>query len=92
MSERRIVQCFGTLVRPGKPARPCRNRYLWIAKGVSGGFGRKGPQACPNCGTLPNHAHPTNQMLNGEITQAEYMELLKNVNYDGTLKDPVQQK
>lgn len=76
MSDYRIVQCFGIKKRPHKPTEQCRNRYLWIASGASSGnFGRKGAQACPNCGSPPEFRHPLNRALIGEITmeQAEAM-------------------
>ena len=28
MVDRKIAQCFGTKVRPRKPAKPCRKKYL----------------------------------------------------------------
>lgn len=72
MSDRRIVQCFGIKRRPGKPDKPCRRRFLWTARGASSGnFGRKGAQACPHCGTMPDLAHPFNRLLNREITEEE---------------------
>jgi hypothetical protein len=72
MADYRIVQCFGVKRRPKKPAEQCRNRYLWIAKGASAGqFGRKGAQACPNCGSPPEFRHPLNQALGGDITMEE---------------------
>lgn len=70
MSDYRIVQCFGVKRRPGKPDQLCRNKYLWIASGASAGrFGRKGTQACPNCGTLPEFAHPVNRFLDNELSK-----------------------
>ncbi len=86
MSDHRLVQCFGTLVRPGKPARPCRARYLWTAAGTRGNFGRKGTQCCPHCSTAPDFTHPVNRMLDGELSEAEYNELLKGYNPDGSKK------
>ena len=85
MSDWRIVQCFGTKVRPKKPAEICRQRYLWISRGSSqGNFGRKGSQACPNCGALPDFRHPLNQYLGGDLTldeaeakMPEYLEQLE---------------
>lgn len=77
MSDYRIVQCFGIKRRPHKPDEQCRNRYLWIASGASAGnFGRKGTQACPNCGTLPEFRHPLNQALGGDITMERAEELM----------------
>lgn len=82
MSTHRLVQCFGTLVRPRKPARPCRRKYLWTARGASANnFGRKGVQACPHCGTMPDFVHPINRMLNREISQQEMQETFKK-DYD----------
>lgn len=77
MPDHRIVQCFGTKIRPRKPAEACRQRYLWIAAGTSGNFGRRGTRACPNCGNLPDFQHPANRWLGGEISQAEAEELMK---------------
>jgi len=68
MPEQRIVQCFGTKVRPHKEAKRCRRKYHWTAKGVSGNFGRKGAQACPYCGTPPDFKHPLNRYYVGELT------------------------
>jgi len=76
LSDYRVVQCFGTKRRPGRPEQTCRDKYLWAAAGATAGnFGRKGVQACPNCGTPPDFRHPLNQALNGDITieQAEAM-------------------
>ena len=82
MADNRIVQCFGTKVRPRKPAVPCRKKFRWTAKGSSqGNFGRKGIQACPNCGTLPDFKHPINRYWNGDLTQEETQEILKR-DYD----------
>lgn len=77
MSDYRVVQCFGIKQRPKKPTTVCRDRYLWIASGTSGNFGRRGTQACPNCGTPPDFKHPVNRWLGGEISQAEAEELLQ---------------
>ena len=74
MSDYRVVQCFGVKRRPKKPDQICRQRYLWVARGASqGNFGRKGAQACPNCGSSPDFMHPYNRHLGGELTldQAE---------------------
>lgn len=74
MSDHRVIQCFGTKRRPKKPDEQCRQRYLWIASGASSGrFGRKGAQACPNCGSIPDFRHPLNRYLGGELSldQAE---------------------
>lgn len=72
MSDYRVVQCFGVKKRPRKPEEACRKRYLWIARGASSGnFGRKGAQACPNCGTLPDFDHPYNRFLMGFITEEQ---------------------
>lgn len=78
MTDYRIVQCFGVKVRPRKPARPCRDKYLWTAAGTHGNFGRRGAQACPNCGTPPDFTHPVNRLLGGEITEDQAIELLTN--------------
>jgi hypothetical protein len=89
MGTRRIVQCFGTLVRPRKPARPCRRKFVWTARGSSrGNFGSKGVQACPHCGTLPDLGHPVNRWLNSELSQEKVVEILqRDYNLDGTKKD-----
>jgi hypothetical protein len=71
MGDRRIVQCFGTKKRPGKPDKDCRRKFLWTARGSSGNFGSKGIQNCPHCGTMPDFQHPFNQYLNGEITHEQ---------------------
>jgi hypothetical protein len=72
MSDMRIVQCFGIKKRPRKPEKKCRKRFLWTARtGGKHQFGRKGTQACPNCGTLPDFSHPYNRYLNQEITGEE---------------------
>ncbi len=72
MSDNRIVQCFGTKRRPHKADKTCGRRFLWTARGASeGNFGRKGTQACPHCGTMPEFRHPYNRFLNGEITYEE---------------------
>ena len=69
MGDRRIVQCFGIKKRPHKQDRVCRQKFMWTARGASAGnFGRKGTQACPNCGTMPDFRHPYNRYLHGEIT------------------------
>ena len=76
MTDHRIVQCFGVKIRPHKPARVCRAQYMWSARGATAGnFGRKGAQACPHCGTMPDFKHPINRYLGGGITreQAEAM-------------------
>jgi len=86
MSDVRIVQCFGTKRRPHKEDKTCRRRFIWTAFGNGKTqFGRKGTQACPHCGTMPDFTHPLNKFLNGEITDAEaesampaYIEKLKN--------------
>lgn len=72
MSDYRVVQCFGVKKRPHKAEQVCRDKYLWIARGASSGnFGRKGAQACPNCGTPPDFLHPFNRYLNREMTYDE---------------------
>ena len=72
MSDRRLVQCFGTKRRPHKADKPCRRRYIWTGVGTGKHqFGSRGAQACPHCGTLPEHAHPYNKYLNGELTFEE---------------------
>lgn len=72
MSDHRVVQCFGTRHRRGKPDKPCRRRFGWTSVGSKDShFGARGTQACPHCGTLPVFAHPYNQYLNGEITYEE---------------------
>lgn len=76
MSDYRVVQCFGTKRRPRKPEQICRERYLWIAVGTHGNFGRRGTHTCPNCGNLPDFTHPINRMLGGEISSEEAEELL----------------
>ena len=88
MATHRIVQCFGTLVRPHKQNRPCRRKFLWTARGSSkGNFGRKGTQACPHCGTLPDFKHPVNKWLNHELSQKEAVEIFqRDYNPDGTKK------
>jgi len=84
MSDYRIVQCFGVKRVPKKPDTDCRKKYLWTAGGLSGNFGRKGTQACPNCGNLPDFMHPYNRYLDNEISldQAESAmpEYIKNKN------------
>jgi hypothetical protein len=76
VSDYRRVQCFGTKRRPRKADEPCRKQFLWIARGASGNFGRKGAQACPNCGTLPNFDHPYNKFLSGDITHEQAVALM----------------
>ena len=71
MSDFRIVQCYGIKVRPHKQAKYCNRRFRWVARGTHGNFGRKGTQACPHCGNLPDFAHPMNRYLNDEITGEE---------------------
>lgn len=72
MSDHRIVQCFGIKRRPRRPDKACRRRFLWTARGVGKNhFGRRGTQACPHCGTLPDLAHPYNQYLGGTISFEE---------------------
>ena len=79
MADYRIVQCFGIKRRPKKPAVNCRKKFLWTASGASEGrFGRKGTQACPNCGTLPDFTHPLNRYFNNEITLDEAEALMPN--------------
>jgi hypothetical protein len=81
MSDYRIVQCFGTKKRPRKPEEVCRQRYLWGAIGAtSGNFGRKGAQACPNCGTMPEFAHPLNRFLGQEISLEEAEQSMEEYN------------
>ncbi|RLA59316.1 MAG: hypothetical protein DRQ89_14255 [Epsilonproteobacteria bacterium] len=68
MSDSRVVQCFGTLRRPQKEAKPCRRRFVWSSAGAKEShFGRRGAQACPHCGTMPDFRHPMNRMLSGEV-------------------------
>ncbi len=82
MADQRVVQCFGIKRRPGKADKVCRKQFLWIAKGASSGnFGRKGPQACPGCGTLPDFRHPVNRYLGGTMTQEEAQAMLRR-DYD----------
>ncbi len=82
MVDRKIAQCFGTKVRPRKPAKPCRKKYLWTAKGSSAGnFGSKGSSCCPSCGTFPDWNHPINRYLSGEIDQGQDQEILRR-DYD----------
>lgn len=72
MSDYRIVQCFGTKRRRGKPDKPCRRKYQWTSiGGKDSHFGPRGAQACPHCGTIPFFAHPYNRYLNGEMTFEE---------------------
>ena len=71
MSDHRAVQCFGIKRRPKKADEICRNRYLWVSAGSSSRFGRKGPQACPNCGNLPDFSHPFNRYRIGELSLEE---------------------
>ncbi len=83
--DHRIVQCFGTKRRPHKEDKPCRRRFLWTAKAAgTNNFGRKGTQACPHCGTMPDFRHPFNQFLIGKLSEdeaktkmPEYIELLQ---------------
>jgi hypothetical protein len=66
--DHRLVQCFGTKRRPHKEDKSCRRRFLWTSKaGGTTRFGRKGTQACPHCGTLPDFRHPLNRALSGEF-------------------------
>lgn len=77
MSDNRLVQCFGTKRRPGKPDKPCRRRFVWTAEGAARyNFGRNGSQACPHCGTLPDFRHPYNRYLSGEITFEQAKEMM----------------
>ena len=72
MSDVRIVQCFGTKRRQHKEDKSCRRRFMWTAFGNGKTqFGRRGTQACPHCGTLPDFTHPFNRYLSGEIEEAE---------------------
>lgn len=89
MSDSRVVQCFGVKRRPGKAERICRKKYLWIARGASAGnFGRKGAQACPSCGTIPDFRHPINRFLNGTLSQEKAQEILQqDYNADWTRKE-----
>ncbi len=80
MSDRRVVQCFGTKRRPRKQDKSCHARFLWTAAGLSGNFGSKGTQACPKCGTLPAFSHPVNRWLNQEISEDEALNLLNGEN------------
>ncbi|MBD3260345.1 MAG: hypothetical protein GF334_01485 [Candidatus Altiarchaeales archaeon] len=69
MGDFRIVQCFGVKRRPGKPAKICRRRFIWTAADAGrNNFGRRGTQACPHCGTLPDFTHPYNRYLGGELS------------------------
>lgn len=77
MADHRIVQCFGTKVRPHKEAKPCRRRFLWTSKaGGQTRFGRRGCQACPHCGTLPDLSHPFNRYLDGELSEERAKEMM----------------
>ena len=77
MSDRRIVQCFGTKRRPHKKDKICRRRFLWTSISAgSNNFGRKGAQACPHCGTLPDFTHPFNRYLSGEIDEDKAKEMM----------------
>lgn len=69
--DHRIVQCFGTKRRPHKEDKACRRRFLWTSKASGNNFGRKGTQACPHCGTMPDFAHPFNQYLIGQLSETE---------------------
>ena len=72
MADVRLVQCFGLKRRPHKEDKICRRRFMWTA--AAGGkhhFGRRGTQACPHCGCMPNLAHPYNRYLGGELTMDE---------------------
>lgn len=91
MATRRIVQCFGTKIRPHKKTQQCRRKYLWTAIGSSAGnFGRKGAQACPHCGTIPNFKHPINKYLNGDLSEEQAKAILKNdYNLDWTKKKDI---
>lgn len=72
MSDRRLVQCFGTKRRPRKADQACRRRYIWTGVGTGKHhFGSTGAHACPHCGSLPEHGHPYNRYLNGELTFEE---------------------
>lgn len=72
MSDYKVVQCFGKKIRKGKPTKECRKKFLWTAFGMGKtNFGRRGAQACPNCGTLPDFSHPYNMYLNGDLTFEE---------------------
>jgi hypothetical protein len=84
--DHRIVQCFGTKRRPHKEDKRCRRRFLWTSKGAgTNNFGRKGTQACPHCGTMPDFRHPLNRFLGGEFKEESeaqdampaYIELLE---------------
>lgn len=87
----RVVQCFGTLIRPSKAAKPCRKQYLWTARDSgANNFGRRGVQACPHCGTMPDFTHPVNKFLGGDITQEQAQkELAEDYNPDWTKKEKV---
>ncbi len=77
MSDVRVVQCFGVKKRPHKEEKQCRKRYMWIARGASAHkFGRKGAQACPNCGTPPDFTHPYNRYLSGELDDVQAQALM----------------
>lgn len=77
MSDVKIVQCFGVRKRPHKQDKQCRRRFMWTALGTGKShFGRRGTQACPHCGTLPNLAHPLNRYLGGDITEDQAMEMM----------------
>lgn len=72
MPDHRIVQCFGVKRRPHKPDKLCRRKFLWTARGTGKHhFGRRGTQACPHCGTMPDFTHPYNRYLAGYITFEE---------------------
>ena len=72
MADQRIVQCFGVKKQPHKADKVCGRRFLWTARGASAGnFGRKGAQACPHCGTMPDFRHPFNIFLDGGMTYEE---------------------
>ncbi len=70
--DHRIVQCFGTKRRPYKKDKLCNRRFLLTARAAgSNNFGRKGTQACPHCGTMPDLRHPFNRYLIGELNEEE---------------------
>jgi len=69
MPDRKVVQCFGTQRKQGKPDKPCRRQFLWTASALSHNFGGKGVQACPYCGTMPDFQHPFNRFLGGELSE-----------------------
>lgn len=79
MSDNRLVQCFGIKRRPNQPDKICRRRFIWTARDAGkNNFGRRGTQACPHCGTMPDFTHPYNRYLNGELTFEEAKSAMPN--------------